>query len=100
MTSQVGFIREFHPGRICSLNCLTRVFQKAPFVHRRLSVRVFFQACFYICFLCLNRPVFFFSRTWSTAKGIGSKGLMRERRPEQLLRDISTISCRSESSNK
>ena len=24
MTSQVGFIRAFHPGRICSLNCFTR----------------------------------------------------------------------------
>ena len=24
MTSQVGFIRAFHPGKICSLNCFTR----------------------------------------------------------------------------
>ena len=24
-TSQVGFIKAFHPGRICSLNCFTRI---------------------------------------------------------------------------
>ena len=25
MTSQVGLIKAFHPGRICSLNCFTRI---------------------------------------------------------------------------